>query len=78
MRQHGIELEQRGTHEKHLSVLDFEKSERAKEVTELEVKKAELQEENAVFEDIHETLHEQLIGIDGEIHSLQSDLEQSR
>lgn len=77
MLQHGIEWEQRGTHEKHLSVLDFEKRERAKEVTELEVKKAELQEENAVFEEIHEMLHEQLIGIDGEIHSLQSELKQS-
>lgn len=78
MLQHGIEWEQKGTHEKHLSVLDFEKRERAKEVAELEVKKAELQEENTVFEEINETLHEQLVGIDGEIHSLQNDLEQSR
>ena len=34
--EHGIEWEQKGTHEKHLSVLDFEKKERAKEVAELE------------------------------------------
>lgn len=78
MLQHGIEWEQKGTHEKHLSVLDFEKKERAKEVAELEVKKAELQEENAAFEEINETLQEQLTGIDEEIHSLQRDLEQSR
>lgn len=78
MLQHGIEWEQKGTHEKHLSVLDFEKKERAKEVAELEVKKSELQEENAAFEEINETLQEQLTGIDEEIHSLQSDLEQSR
>ena len=36
MLEHGIEWEQKGTHEKHLSVLDFEKKERAKEVAELE------------------------------------------
>ena len=36
MLEHGIEWEQKGTHEKHLSVLDFEKKERVKEVTELE------------------------------------------
>lgn len=50
MLEHGIEWEQKGTHEKHLSVLDFEKKERAKEVAELEAKKAELQEENATFQ----------------------------
>ena len=44
MLEHGIEWEKKGTHEKHLSVLDFEKKERAKEVAELEAKKAELQE----------------------------------
>lgn len=71
MLQHGIEWEQKGTHEKHLSVLDFEKKERAKEV-------AELQEERAAFEEINETLQEQLTGIEEEIHSLQSNLEQSR
>ena len=36
MLQHGIEWEKKGTHEKHLSVLDFEKKERAKEVAGLE------------------------------------------
>ena len=36
MLEHGIEWEKKGTHEKHLSVLDFEKKERAKEVVELE------------------------------------------
>lgn len=36
MERHGIEWEQKGTHEKHLSVLDFEKQERAKEVAALE------------------------------------------
>lgn len=36
MLEHGIEWEKKGTHEKHLSVLDFEKQERAKKVAELE------------------------------------------
>ena len=78
MLEHGIEWEKKGTHEKHLSVLDFEKKERAKEVAELEAKKAELQEENAAFEEINENLHEQLLQIDDEIHSLQEDLQEFR
>ena len=78
MERHGIEWEQKGTHEKHLSVLDFEKKERAKEVAALEARKADLQEENAAFEEINENLHEQLQQIDDEIHSLQDDLKQSQ
>ena len=78
MERHGIEWEQKGTHEKHLSVLDFEKKERAKEVAALEARKADLQEENAAFEEINENLHEQLQQIDDEIHFLQDDLKQSR
>lgn len=39
MLEHGIEWEQKGTHEKHLSLLDFEKQERAKEVAALEEKR---------------------------------------
>lgn len=36
MLEYGIEWDKKGTHEKHLSVLDFEKKERAKEVAKLE------------------------------------------
>ena len=36
MQRHGIEWEQKGTHEQHLSVLDYKKQERAKEVAELD------------------------------------------
>ena len=78
MERHGIEWEQKGTHEKHLSVLDFEKKERAKEVAALEARKADLQEENAAFEEINENLHEQLQQIDDEIHSLKDNLKQSQ
>lgn len=45
MEQHGIEWEQKGTREKHLSVLDFEKRERAKEVEALTIKAEEKQVE---------------------------------
>ncbi len=71
MQEHGIEWEKKGTHEKHLSVLDFEKKERAKEVAELEAKKAELQEENSVYEEINESLHEQLCNTDDAIRTAQ-------
>ena len=36
MQRHGIEWEQKGIHEQHLSVLDYKKQERAKEVAELD------------------------------------------
>jgi peptidoglycan hydrolase CwlO-like protein len=41
MERHGIEWEKLGTHEKHLSVLNYEKQERAKEVSQLEIKISE-------------------------------------
>ena len=78
MLEHGIEWEQKGTHEKHLSLLDFEKKERAKEVAELEAKKEKLQQENAVYREINENLHKQLLQVDDEISSLKEDLEKSR
>ena len=43
MERHGIEWEQKGTHEEHLSVLDFKKQERSKEVVALEAAKQECQ-----------------------------------
>lgn len=45
MKRYGIEWEQKGTHEKHLSVLDFKKQERAKELASLESELAEKQGE---------------------------------
>ena len=36
MERYGVEWLQKGTHKKHLSVLDYEKQERAKEVAELD------------------------------------------
>ena len=45
MERYGIEWEQKGTHEKHLSVLDFKKQERAKELASLESELAEKRDE---------------------------------
>ena len=41
MERHGIEWEDKGTHDKHLSVLDYKKEQRAKEIAVLETVKAE-------------------------------------
>ena len=41
MERHGIEWEDKGTHDKHLSVLDYKKEQRAKEIAGLETVKAE-------------------------------------
>ncbi len=41
MERHGIEWEDKGTHDKHLSVLDYKKEQRAKEIVALETVKAE-------------------------------------
>ena len=45
-KQHGIEWEQKGTHEEHLDVYNFKKKERKKEVQELEQEKENLTSEN--------------------------------
>ena len=37
MERHGIEWEDKGTHDKHLSVLDYKKEQRAKEIAVLEL-----------------------------------------
>ena len=48
MARHDIEWEQKGTHEEHLSVLDYKKQERSKEVAVLENQIDTLQEQTAV------------------------------
>ena len=45
MERHGIEWEDKGTHDKHLSVLDYKKEQRAKEIAVLETVKAEKERE---------------------------------
>lgn len=51
MERHGIQWKQLGTHNKHLSVLDFEKQERQKEVAELALTSDLLKEETGTLID---------------------------
>ena len=67
MLEHGIEWEQKGTHEKHLSLLDFEKRERAKEVAVLEEQKTGLEEHNATMQEVNKKWLNQLENIEREI-----------
>ena len=77
MLEHGIEWEQIVTHEKHLSLLDFEKQERAKEVAALEKQKAELEEYNANMQEINEKWLDQLENIEREISSAHENREEA-
>ena len=77
MLEHGIEWEQKGTHEKHLSLLDFEKQERAKEVSVLEKQKAELEEHNATMQEVNEKWLDQLENIEREISSAHENREEA-
>lgn len=56
MERHGIEREQKGTHEEHLSVLDFKKQERSKEVAALEAAKQECQTDMTEMQEQLETI----------------------
>lgn len=60
MARHDIEWEQKGTHEEHLSVLDYKKQERSKEVAALETQIDALQEQTATAETILSEKQEQL------------------
>ncbi len=77
MLEHGIEWEQKGTHEKHLSVLDFEKQERAKEVAALEEQKAELEEHNATMQEVNEKYLNQLENIEREMSTAHENREEA-
>lgn len=60
MARHDIEWEQKGTHEEHLSVLDYKKQERSKEVAALETQIDALQEQTATAETMLSEKQEQL------------------
>lgn len=60
MARHDIEWEQKGTHEEHLSVLDYKKQERSKEVAALETQIGTLQEQTVAAETTLSEKQEQL------------------
>ena len=60
MARHAIEWEQKGTHEEHLSVLDYKRQERSKEVAALETQIDALQEQTATAETMLSEKQEQL------------------
>ena len=60
MARNDIEWEQKGTHEEHLSVLDYKKQERSKEVAALETQIDALQEQTATAETALSEKQEQL------------------
>ena len=60
MARHDIEWEQKGTHEEHLSVLDYKKQECSKEVAALETQIGALQERTATAETMLSEKQEQL------------------
>ena len=60
MARHDIEWEQKGTREEHLSVLDYKKQERSKEVAALETQIGALQEQTATAETALSEKQEQL------------------
>ena len=68
--QHGIEWEQKGTHEEHLDVYNFKKKERKKEVQALEQEKEYLTAEN-------EGLTAQIAEVRADIQLLKDDKEQA-
>lgn len=61
MGRYGVKWLQKGTHEKHLSVLDFEKQERAKEVAELDSQKQEKTSEVAKLNQAVSSMKQELM-----------------
>ena len=64
MQEHGIEWEQLGTHEEHLSVLEYKKQERSKEVRELDSAIAQKRTEVEKIEDTLQAVQKQVVDLD--------------
>lgn len=77
MERHGIEWEKKGTHEEHLSVLEFKKKERVKEVAELDKLLDEKREEIQVLETIRQDNLELLDELALEIKAAESKAEEA-
>lgn len=71
MAKYDIGWEKKGTHEEHLSVLDYKKQERAREVCELEAQKT-------TFEAINQILQEQMVQAEKELQELKKNRDQKQ
>lgn len=64
MQEHGIEWEQLGTHEEHLSVLEHKQQERSKEVKELDSAIAQKRNEVEKIEGALQAVQKQVVELD--------------
>ena len=78
MERHGIEWEQLGTHEKHLSVENFKKEQRVKEVAALETTAVKKQEEISVLVEKKASAQNDLDAVDAKVEVAQNKLESVR
>lgn len=77
MERHGIEWEQKGTHEEHLSVLDFKKQERSKEVAALEAAKQECQTDLTEMQEQLETAQTAVEAAEQRVQKAEPEAEQA-
>ncbi|MCD7745565.1 MAG: plasmid recombination protein [Lachnospiraceae bacterium] len=75
MARHDIEWEHLGTHEEHLSVLEYKKQERVKEVAALEEQRSSLEQENAKAVQTNEALKEQIADAGIELEAVGREIE---
>jgi hypothetical protein len=75
MERHGIEWERKGTHEEHLSVLEYKKQERAKEVIALEEQCTELEQQSTELTEQNEVMQAQLTSTDELLREAQVQLD---
>lgn len=78
MERYGVKWLQKGTHEKHLSVLDYEKKERAKEVAELDSQKQEKSLEIAELDETVSTLKQELMVTESKQVKAEADVKKAR
>lgn len=74
MARYDIEWEHLGTHEEHLSVLNYKKQERAKEVAALEEQRTSLEQKNAEAVQMNATLQEQIADAGSELEAVAQEI----
>ena len=75
---HGVEWEKKGTHEEHLSVLDYKKKERTKEVEQLERQKENIERTTEAQLKVSAQLHMKLSQVNHELTALRKETADAR